>query len=44
MITALFSQVAAWLVPRETAAVSGHVLCTPYNEAPVYGVVSFKAT
>ena len=23
------------LVPRETAAVSAHVLCTPYNHAPV---------
>ena len=24
----------AWLVPRETAAVSAQVLCTPYNHAP----------
>ena len=23
----------AWLVPHETAAVSAHVLCTPYNHA-----------
>ena len=26
----------AWLVPQETAAVSVHVLCTPYNCAPCY--------
>ena len=26
--------VVTWLVPRETAAVSVHVLCTPYNHAP----------
>ena len=32
-----------WLVPRETAAVSAKVVCTPYNHAPVYSVVSFKA-
>ena len=25
-----------WLVPRETAAVSAQLLCTPYNDAPVY--------
>ena len=36
--------VAAWLVPRETAAVSVQVLRTPFNYAPVYGVTSFKAT
>ena len=26
----------AWLVPQETAAVSAHVLCTPYNHAPCH--------
>ena len=26
----------AWLVPRETAAVSAQVLCTPYNHAPCH--------
>ena len=26
----------AWLVPRETAVVSAHVLCTPYNHAPCH--------
>ena len=26
--------VVTWLVPRETAVVSAHVLCTPYNHAP----------
>ena len=30
-------------MPRETAAVSAHVLCTPYNHAPVYSVTSFEA-
>ena len=30
------SLVVAWLVPRETAAVSAQVLCTPFNRAPVY--------
>ena len=34
----------AWLVPRETAAISAHVLCTPYNHAPVYSVTLFEAT
>ena len=29
-----------WLVPRETA-VSAHVLCAPYNHAPVYSVTYF---
>ena len=33
--------VVAWLVPRETAAVSAHVLCIPYTHAPVYCVTSF---
>ena len=36
--------VVTWLVSRETVAVSGHVLCTPYNHAPVYSVTLFKAT
>ena len=26
----------AWLVPRETAAISAQVLCTPYNHAPCH--------
>ena len=26
----------AWLVPRETAAVTAQVLCTPYNHAPCH--------
>ena len=30
--------VVAWLVPRETAAVSAQALWTPYNHAPVYSV------
>ena len=29
------SLVVIWLVPRETAAVSVHGMCTPYNHAPV---------
>ena len=32
-----------WLVPRKTAAVSVHVLNTPYNRATVYSVTSFEA-
>ena len=36
--------VITWLVPHETAAVLAHVLCTPYNHAPVYSVTLFKAT
>ena len=36
--------VVAWLVSRETAAISAQVLCTPFNHAPVYSVTSFKAT
>ena len=31
-----------WLMPRETVAVSAHVLCTPYIHAPVYSVTSFE--
>ena len=36
--------VVTWLVPREAAAVSAHVLCTLYNHAPIYSVTSSKAT
>ena len=47
-IEVLYSQrclFVTWLVPRHnTAAVSVHVLCTPYNHAPVYGATSCKAT
>ena len=32
------------LLQRETAAMLAHVLCTPYNHAPIYGVTSGKAT
>ena len=35
--------VVTWLVPRQTAAVSAHVLCTPYNHAPIYIVTSLEA-
>ena len=28
----------SWLVPCKTAAVSAHILCTPYKHAPVYSV------
>ena len=35
--------VVTWLVPGETAAVSAHILCTPYNHAPCH-VTSCKAT
>ena len=34
--------VVAWLVPREAAAVSAHVLCTTYNHTPVNSVTSCK--
>ena len=30
------SLVVAWLMPRETAAVSAQVLCTPFNHTPVF--------
>ena len=36
--------VVTGLVPHEAAAVSAHVLCTPYDQAPVYSVTSFQAT
>ena len=29
-----------WLVPRETTAISAHVLCTPFNHAPIFIVSS----
>ena len=35
--------VATWLVPREPAAISVHVLCAPYNHAPVFRVISLEA-
>ena len=35
--------VVTWLVPCETAAISAHVLCTPYNHAPVYSVTLSEA-
>ena len=31
--------VGTWLVPCETAAISVHVLCTPYNHVLVYSVI-----
>ena len=34
--------VVAWLVPRENAAGSAHVLCTPYSHATLYSVTSFS--
>ena len=36
--------VVAWLVPRETAAISAQILCAPCNYAPIYSVTSSKAT
>ena len=35
--------VVVWLVPREAAGVSAHVLCIPYNHAPVYNACSCKS-
>ena len=35
--------VVTWLMLCETAAISAHILCTPYNLAPVYSVSSFPA-
>ena len=35
--------VVTWLVPRQNAAVSAHVLCTSYNHAPAYSVTLFGA-
>ena len=35
--------VVIWLVPRKTAVVSAHILCTPESHAPVYSAI-FKAT
>ena len=31
--------VVTWLVPRQTAAISAHVLCTPYSHAPRCSVI-----
>ena len=36
--------VVTWLVTRQTAAVSVHILCTPHNHASVCSVTSFQAT
>ena len=36
--------VVTWLVPRETAAVSAHALCSLYTHASVYSVPLFEAT
>ena len=30
-----------WLVPRENAAISAHVLCTPHGHLPVWSATSF---
>ena len=35
--------VVTQVVPRETADVSVHVLCTPYNHAPVYNVIFLRS-
>ena len=35
---------ATWLVAAKTAPVLAHIMCTPYNHAPVYSVTLFKAT
>ena len=43
VVTVLY-MVVTLLVPHETAAVSAHVLCTPYNHAPVYSVTLFEPT
>ena len=31
-------------MPHQTAAIFAHILCAPYNYAPVYSVTLFKAT
>ena len=36
--------VVTWLVPHETATASAHVLCSPYDHAPVSSVTLFEAT
>ena len=36
--------VVTWLASHETAAVSAHVLCTPYSQPHVYSMILFKAT
>ena len=43
-VVCLCCLVVAWLMPRETATVSAHVLCTPCNHALVYRVTLFEAT
>ena len=40
----LKGQIVKWLVPGETAAVSAHVLSTPYSHAPGYSAILFEAT
>ena len=47
----IFTEVVYWqhclvvtlLVLHETAAISVHVMCTPYNCSPVYNVILFQA-
>ena len=39
-----YRQRCLMLVPRESAAVAAHILCTPYNHATLYSVTSFEAT
>ena len=36
--------VVTWLVPREIAPISAHVLCTAYNHAPVYVTIRREYT
>ena len=36
--------VSFYLKPHETAAVSAHIVCTPYNHGPVYSITLFEAT
>jgi len=36
--------IVMWLVSSETAAVSAHVQCTPYNHAPIYSITWSEAT
>ena len=36
--------VVTWLMPRKTAAVSAHVLCIPYRDAPAYDVTWFEVS
>ena len=41
MLTTL---IVTYLVACKAAAISAHMLCTPYNHAPVYSIISCKAT